>query len=398
LTVLEDVTERKNVEAQLRQAQKMEAIGNLTGGVAHDFNNLLTIMVGNLDLLLEENAEWPQIAQRVDVILEAALRGAELTRQMLAFSRRQPLQPKCIDVNALVDKTTRLLARTLGEEIRIELRKSPVPCEVNVDEAQLEAALLNIAINSRDAMPNGGTLTVAIDKVIFCNEDVTDRPGLAAGEHISLKIGDTGGGIPDEIISHIFEPFFTTKETGKGTGLGLSMVYGFVKQSGGYVGVTSTPGAGTTFELCFPVIAATAFEANLNAASNGNGIVVLTGAVVLAVDDQAEVRATAVAHLTALGYQVLEADCAQAALDKLAAGAKIDLLFTDIVMPGGLDGIELARLARVERPDLKVLYTSGYPGTETVDGSARNVDGALIAKPYRKQELAKAVAEVLAAA
>jgi PAS domain S-box-containing protein len=398
LTVLEDVTERKSIEAQLRQAQKMEAIGNLTGGVAHDFNNLLTIMIGNLDLLLEENAKSSQISEKINVILDAALRGAELTKQMLAFSRRQPLQPKCVDVNSLADKTTRLLARTLGEKIRILVSKSPNPCQIMVDEAQLEAALVNIAINSRDAMPNGGILTITTDKVHFNAEDATHRPGLSAGDHVILKIIDTGHGIPDEIIGHIFEPFFTTKGTGKGTGLGLSMAYGFVKQSGGYIGVTSTHGVETAFELCFPAAAATALMSDINPANMDGGISQPTGRVVLAVDDQPEVRATAVAHLTALGYQVLEANCAKTALDMLAAGAKVDLLFTDIVMPGGLTGIELAKLACAERPDLKVLYTSGYPGTEIVGGSASNINGALLAKPYRKQELAKAVAEILAAA
>jgi PAS domain S-box-containing protein len=397
ISVIEDVTERMNIESQLRQSQKMEAVGNLTGGVAHDFNNLLTVMIGNLDMLQDEIADRPAAAQEVEAILEAALRGAELTKQMLAYSRRQPLQPKCVDLNAIVDKTTKLLARTLGEGIRIDVRNAPHACPIMVDEAQLESALVNIAINARDAMPNGGALTIVTDMVLFTNEDAAHRPGLAAGEHVVVKISDTGTGMAAELIGRIFEPFFTTKETGKGSGLGLSMVYGFVKQSGGYVGVTSTLGEGTTFELCFPAAAKTVLAADAGTASNTAGHSQAQGEVVLAVDDQPEVRATAVAHLKSLGYQVLEADCAKSALDKFAAGARIDLLFTDIVMPGGLNGVELARLARAERPGLKVLYTSGYPGTGHGDRSEVKIDGALLAKPYRKQELAKAVADALAA-
>jgi PAS domain S-box-containing protein len=396
ISVLEDVTERRNVEDQLRQSQKMEAIGNLTGGVAHDFNNLLTVMIGNLDMLRDEVTDKPTATQEVDTILEAALRGAELTKQMLAYSRRQPLQPKCVDLNAIAEKTTKLLARTLGEGIVIDLHKSSDVCPIMVDEAQLESAMVNIAINARDAMPNGGRLAITIDKVLLADEDISLRPGLAAGEHVVVKISDTGTGMAPEVASRIFEPFFTTKETGKGTGLGLSMVYGFVKQSGGYVGVISTPGDGTTFELCFPAAART-LAASAGEAINSGEQSREHGGIVLAVDDQPEVRATAVAHLKSLGYQVLEADCAQSALDQLAAGAKIDLLFTDIVMPGGINGVELAKLARAERPGLKVLYTSGYPGTGHGDRSEVSIDGTLLAKPYRKQELAKAVADVLAA-
>jgi PAS domain S-box-containing protein len=394
--VIEDHTDRKNIEAQLRQAQKMEAIGNLTGGVAHDFNNLLTVMIGNLDMLLEENAGKPQMTQTVDTILEAALRGAELIKQMLAFSRLQPLQPKDVDVNALADKTMKLLTRTLGEAIRIDLRKSLDECRILVDAAQLEAALVNIAINARDAMPTGGILAVATEKVFFTPENAARRPGLAAGEHIIVKIADTGTGMSSEVMSHIFEPFYTTKETGEGTGLGLSMVYGFVKQSGGYISVTSSPGAGTTFELCFPAAAATA-AAGVSAANHAGGRLPAASEVVLVVDDQASVRATAVANLKSLGYQVYEADCGKAALAMLTTGVRIDLLFTDIVMPG-ITGLELAKISCAERPGLKVLYTSGYSGALHDDRSEGSINGALLVKPYRKRELAKAVADVLAAA
>jgi PAS domain S-box-containing protein len=396
VSVIEDVTERRNVEAQLRQAQKMEAIGNLTGGVAHDFNNLLTVIIGNLDLVLEETVDQPQTSQKVDAILAAALRGAELTKQMLAFSRRQPLRPKCVDLSALTHRVTKMLSRTLGERIRIDLRASPDACPVMVDEAQLEAGLVNIAINARDAMPDGGILMIETAKVQLCEHDVANRPGLTPGEHVVLTITDTGIGMCADVLGHVFEPFFTTKDTGKGTGLGLSMVYGFVKQSGGYIGVTSSPGSGTKFVLCFPAATAPATEAALSGEqSNAN---LPSNKVVLAVDDQPDVRATAVGYLKSLGYRVLEADSGKAALDMIAKGARIDLLFTDIVMPDGMNGVELAQLACARLPNLKVLYTSGYPGTELVDGMEMRVDGTFLAKPYRKRELSAAVSEILSAA
>lgn len=386
------------MEAQLRQSQRMEAIGSLTGGVAHDFNNLLTVMMGNLDLLVSENSDRPQTVQQANIILDAALRGAELTKQMLTFSRRQALNPKCVDLNVLAENTIRLLTRTLGEGIRIDLQKSPDECHILVDEAQLEAALLNITINARDAMPDGGILTVTTDKVILGDRDAVQHPGLAPGEHVVLKIVDTGVGMSSEVTARIFEPFFTTKGLGMGTGLGLSMVYGFVKQSGGYISVNSAPGEGATFELFFPVVAAAASHLDSSATSGDGSVPELAGAVVLAVDDQPAVRATAVAHLTALGYQVVEADSAKAALEELAARARIDFLFTDIVMPGGINGIELARLARAVRPNLKVLYTSGFPCERHGENLETNVDGVLLTKPYRRQDLKNAMAQVLAAA
>ena len=394
--VMQDLTEQKAIEQHLQQAQKMETVGNLTGGMAHDFNNLLLIIIGNLDLLQEEIADRPAAAELADSILQASLRGAELTRQMLAFSRRQPLQPKCINVDELIVRTTQLLTRTLGENIRIEQRTDTETWKVLVDEAQLESALINIAVNARDAMPEGGTLTIATANLHVDADYAALHPGLAPGDYTTIELRDTGAGMPAAVLGHIFEPFYTTKAPGKGTGLGLSMVYGFIKQSGGLVSVDSECGKGTTFKLYLPRAKAAESPAILDRVPRELVSMTSAGEVILAVDDNPDVRASAVKNLLALGYRVLEADSAETALQRLDGEVKVDLLFTDIIMPGGANGTELARTARVRRPDLKVLFTSGFPGTELTDGPQVDVDGRLLAKPYRKQDLAKAVRQALA--
>jgi two-component system, cell cycle sensor histidine kinase and response regulator CckA len=394
LTFIDDVTERKAVDAQLRQAQKMEAVGNMTGGLAHDFNNLLTVIIGNLDLLRDDVAGNPAAEQRLETILNASERGADLTRQMLAFSRRQPLRSKPIDVNALLDKTIRLLKRALGENVTITLHLATELPAALVDETQLETAIVNIAINARDAMPEGGTLTLETQPVFLDESYATRHPEVRAGEYTCIAITDTGKGMPANVLERIFEPFFTTKEDGKGTGLGLSMVYGFVKQSGGHISVYSEPGRGTAFKLFLPVAARAISDLHRGAPDRHAG---QTGAgeVVLAVDDNAEVRATAVHHLRALGYNVLEAASAQSALEILNTGEKIDLLFTDIVMPGGVNGKELATRARRLRPGLKVLFTSGFPGNSLSNGGELDPADALLSKPYRNHELALALQKML---
>jgi CheY-like chemotaxis protein len=372
----------------------MEAVGNLTGGVAHDFNNLLTVIIGNLDLLKEDVVGNQGAEQKVDTILQAAERGADLTRVMLAFSRRQPLQAAPVDVNKLIRATTRLLNRTLGEEISIEVELGTGIERALVDEAQLETALLNIAINARDAMPEGGTLAI-LTRSANLDEDYSARhPDVAPGAYVQIEIADTGNGMPPEVVEHIFEPFFTTKGVGRGTGLGLSMVYGFMKQSNGHISVYSEVGHGTVFKLFLPMAPPTVAPASptpravQQARQSGN-------AVILVVDDNPDVRATVVAQLNGLGYQVREAENAHGALDILDGGERIDLLFTDIVMPGGLNGKELALKARIRRPELKVLFTSGFPGTSTGPGMSFDDGDVLLSKPYRKDDLAKAVAEVL---
>ncbi len=395
LGVLEDVTERKAVEDQLRQAQKMEAIGNLTGGVAHDFNNLLTVMMCNLDLLQEEVAGNASAEEKIGVILEAAERGADLTRHMLAFSRRQPLQAKEVDVNALIATTLRLLSRTLGENISIAVHPAADLPVALVDRSQLETALMNIAINARDAMPDGGTLTIDTGVVDLDEAYAAHHAGVTPGAYVSIAMTDSGIGMAPELLERIFEPFFTTKAVGQGTGLGLSMVYGFIKQSGGHINVYSEVGRGTVFKLFLPLAKPAAPRPGLQPAapramrsSPGNG-------VILAVEDNAEIRATVVRQLRDLGYRVHEADSADSALQILDSVASIDLLFTDMIMPGGLNGKELATKARAKRADLRVLFTSGFPGTAASHGPQLEPGDVLLSKPYHKHDLAKAIEEAL---
>jgi PAS domain S-box-containing protein len=397
LGVTEDMTERKGVEEQLRQAQKMEAIGNLTGGVAHDFNNLLTVIIGNLDLLQQDIAGNPEAEQKVETILQASERGADLTRLMLAFSRRQPLLSRSVDVDNLIRNTTRLLSRTLGEDISIEVQPGSDVARALVDEAQLETALLNIAINARDAMPEGGTLTITTCNAELDADYANLHPGVAAGLYVKIEMADTGIGMPADVVERIFEPFFTTKAVGKGTGLGLSMVYGFMRQSSGHICVYSEVGQGTVFKLFLPL--AEPAELNVQAAAPAAAQTAIHSgeAVILAVDDNPDVRATVVVQLRSLGYRVREADSAHSALEIIESTDRIDLLFTDIIMPGGLNGKELATKARIKRPDLRVLFTSGFPGTSTGPGTRFDEGDVLLNKPYRKRDLAKAVEEVLTA-
>ena len=341
LGVVEDVTERKAIEQQLRQAQKMEAVGNLTGGIAHDFNNLLTIIIGNLDMLQQDVAGNRNAEEKIETILEASERGAELTSQMLAFSRRQPLKPKPIGLNALILGTMRLLNRTLGEDITVDVKLAPDLGLVLVDAQQLETALLNIAINARDAMPGGGTLTVGTRIMELDADYAMLHPGVPPGTYAAIEMTDSGAGMPPEVVARIFEPFFTTKPVGKGTGLGLSMVYGFMQQSGGHISFAySEVGLGTTFKLYLPLEPRAAqlpssARSALAPATAPVQVEVANGEVILAVDDNAGVRAMVTMQLKELGYRVLEADNAHAALKIIDGPAPIDLLFTDVVMPGG---------------------------------------------------------------
>ena len=399
LGVVEDVTERKAIEQQLRQAQKMEAVGNLTGGIAHDFNNLLTIIIGNLDILQHDVAGNRNAEEKIETILQASERGAELTSQMLAFSRRQPLQPKPVGLNALILGTIRLLNRTLGEDITVKVQLAPELGLVVVDAQQLETALLNIAINARDAMPGGGTLTVATRIVEHDADYGVLHPGVAPGVYASIEITDSGAGMPPEVVARIFEPFFTTKPVGKGTGLGLSMVYGFMQQSAGHITAYSEVGRGTTFKLYFPLeqepAPAHAPMPDRSAPAEVEGA---NGEVILAVDDNAGVRAMVTMQLKELGYRVLEADNAHAALTIIESPEPIDQLFTDVVMPGGMNGKELAVKARLKRPTLRVLFTSGFPGTSIANAAKFDANDVLLSKPYRKRDLASTLRQVLSTA
>jgi PAS domain S-box-containing protein len=393
LGIVEDVTEQRQTEAQLHHAQKMEAIGTLTGGMAHDFNNLLSVVIGNLDVLrgfVKENATVDELAGEA---LDAALRGADLTRRLLAFARRQPLQPARVDINELVDGITRLLTRTLGEQIEIDVRLAPELWPVTADPSQLEAALTNLATNARDAMPNGGRLTISTSQRTLDADYASLHPEVTPGEFAMIEVTDTGTGMPPEVLGRIFEPFFTTKESDKGTGLGLSMVFGFIKQSGGHINVYSEPGVGTTFRLYLPrakeggeVDRRTVIDEEPHGERQ----------IVLAVEDNAPLRRIVVRQLLELGYRPLEAENAAAALAILER-EHVDLLFSDIIMPGEVSGLELARVVVKRWPHIRVLLTSGFPGTKLVGSLGEAATAQLLSKPYRKLDLARALHAVFAA-
>jgi PAS domain S-box-containing protein len=385
-----DMTEGRRLEAALRQAQKMEAIGSLSGAIAHDFNNLLGIMVGNLELAQALLPEMSEAHELLGEALDAARRGAELTQRLLAFARRQPLRPVVVWPNELIARISRLLQRLLGEDVRVHLDLARDTWPVMVDPVQLEASLTNLATNSRDAMPGGGTLTIStLNRSIIAGGAADDpRPG----DYVLIEVADSGSGMDAELMRRIFEPFFTTKEHGKGTGLGLSIVFGFAKQSGGHVSAESRPGAGTTFRLLLPrtTIAAEAVPDFIPpTVAHGRGETILVA------EDNARLRAVTVRQLKSLGYRVLEAANASIALDALAA-QRVQLLFSDVVMPGGIDGFALAREALERWPGTRVLLTSGFPGSASFRAdTARGVALSLLDKPYGIETLARAVRDAL---
>jgi PAS domain S-box-containing protein len=391
--IQEDVTQRKDIEAQLRRSQKLEAIGQLTGGLAHDFNNLLTVVIGNLEYLAGELAPGSKARHLAGQALEAGLRGAELTRQLLAFARRQSLEPKEFVLNDLVSGITHLLRRTLGEQIEVEMKLSTDLWPVLADPTQVESALANLAINARDAMPGGGRLTIETANKHLDERYAAENVEVEPGDYVMLAVSDTGTGIPPEVLGRVFEPFFTTKPHGKGTGLGLSMVYGFVKQSRGHVKIYSEVGHGTTVRLYLPragsgpVLSATGPLVALHDA--------VPDATILLVEDNAEVRDVTARQLTELGYRVVEAKDGPSALEILRQGRPIDLLFTDMVMPGGMTGADLAGEARNLRPDLKVLFTSGFAEASVQSGLPPDAKRNLLSKPYRKRDLARRIGEIL---
>lgn len=392
LTIANDITEQRKTEAALHHAQKMEAIGNLTGGMAHDFNNLLGIIIGNLDLqtdLVKGNTEADELARRA---LDAALRGADLTSRLLAFARQQPLQPKMVAVNELVSGITKLLSRTLGEHIVISLNLAADAWPTVVDPAQLDASLTNLATNARDAMPKGGSLTVTTSNQTLDADYAAVNAEVNPGDYVMIEVSDTGAGMPPAVRDRIFEPFYSTKERGKGTGLGLSMVFGFIKQSGGHITVYSEPGIGTTFRLYLPRMAG---EVASEDEKRPVPLVRGEGEVVLAVEDNAELLLVIVRQLTELGYRVVEAENAAAAIEVMEQ-QKIDLLLTDIIMPGGINGFDLAREVGQRWPKTRVLFTSGFPET-TLNGLDRSLaaDTRLLSKPYRRADLAVAVRDAL---
>ncbi len=394
--VTTDLTEHRRLEAQLVQAQKMEAIGQLTGGLAHDFNNLLGIIIGNLDFLKDRLDADIEAREALDESLEAAWRGANLNRSLLAFARRQPLKPRRLDVNELVRNTARLLGRALGETIDLRLSLAPNPGTVLADPAQLEAAITNLLVNARDAMPEGGRLIITTENLRFHEDSGPDHADVTPGHYVLIEVTDSGSGIGSENLYRVFEPFFTTKE-GKGTGLGLSQVLGFIRQSGGHVRISSEVGSGTTVRLYLPVLADEGWTAEPQPESLDRVAQPGTREVILAVEDNEALRRVLVKQLRDLGYNVLQASTGEAALEILRTDTRIDLLLTDIVMPGGLNGYELAREALKARPDLKLLYTSGFPEAAFGrEGELRPGD-LLLGKPYRSEELARSLREALGA-
>jgi PAS domain S-box-containing protein len=389
---LHDLTERKRTEEQLVQAQKMESIGQLSGGIAHDFNNLLTVIIGNAELLKDQVRNRDDLRQICESIIGAGDRGAELTRRLLAFSRKQTLKPAVVDCNALVAGIRVLLRRTLREDIEIRTSLEKDLREGFADSAQLESAILNLALNAQDAMPAGGTLTIATASAHLDERYRHRHPEVVPGNYVMISLTDDGEGMTEEVRERVFEPFFTTKDVGKGSGLGLSMVYGFVKQSNGHVAIYSEPGLGTTVRLYLPVSKASQpAPAELRDAEaealSGRG-------TILVVEDDVFVRGYAVGTLEALGYRVFTAADGREALAKLSQGTEVDLLFSDVVMPGGINGLTLAERAQQQRPDLKVLLTSGY-SLETLasrTGSVSNL--SILDKPYRKADLARRLREI----
>ena len=392
LGIFADITEYKQLAAQLSHAQKMDAVGQLTGGVAHDFNNLLTVIIGNLQLLersLEADERRLSLAQRA---LGSAQRGADLTRRLLAFSRRQVLAPTVVDINAAVAEIGPLIRRTLGENIEVAVVSHDVGLFTKIDPSQFETSLLNLAINARDAMPDGGKLTIEMKRVSLNDDYSNSRLEVAPGNYIQIAVTDTGTGIPPDVLDRVFEPFFTTKEIGKGTGLGLSMIYGFVKQSEGHASIYSEVGIGTTVRMYFPQ---TGEAAHVVPTEDRTEILSSGEETILVVEDNLDVRLTVMATLRGLGYRIVEAGTGAEALEVLEANNTVRLMITDVVMPGGMNGPQLAEQVREKWPNIKMLMMSGYPREALSRNGTMSSRISFIAKPFRNQDLARRVRDIL---
>lgn len=387
------VAERLQAEDALRQAQKMEAVGQLTGGVAHDFNNLLTVIIGGLDTIRRRGPQDnPRVTHALNLATQGAQRAATLTARLLAFSRRQPLDPKPLDLNVVVRDSTELLHRTLGETIELETVTAARLWPVEVDQNQLENAILNLAVNARDAMPGGGKLTIETGNTMLDETYAARDSEVIPGQYAVVSISDSGSGMDGETLGRVFEPFYTTKEVGKGTGLGLSMVYGFVKQSGGHITIYSEPGQGTTVRLYFPRYRGDLPDTGpVEAVAPPGG---LKDEIILVVEDNDDVRSYSVMMLNELGYSVLEAADSEAAMEIIRTPGRIDLLFTDVVLPGRT-GRVLATEAQAIRPDLRVLFTTGYSRNAIVHQGRLDAGVALLTKPFTFDQLATRIRDVL---
>ena len=387
-----DMTDRERTEAQLRQSQKMEAVGLLTGGIAHDFNNILMVILANVDALQEEQGLAPPLHAYLDQIGGAAQRAADLTRQLLAYSRKQALRPTLTDVNELVGGTARLLRRSLGEQIEIAILLAPDLWTTNVDRANLEAALINLSVNARDAMPTGGRLLMETANITFDDDYVARNLDAVRGDYVMLAVSDNGGGMASEMLEKVFEPFFTTKDVGKGSGLGLSMVYGFIKQSNGHIKIYSEVGQGTAVRLYLPRAQGSetvATAMSMPAMPSG-------GERILVVEDDERVRRSVVQQLAKLGYAVSEsASGADALRDFGETMRRFDVLVTDIVMPGEIDGRRLAEAARQRAPTIGIVLMSGYSEDAVFQSGKLPLEARLLTKPFRRADLAQAIRQVL---
>jgi len=394
-----DITELQQAHETLEQtraalfrSQKMEAVGQLTGGIAHDFNNILAIILGNVELLRAYLPHDVYADEIIDTVLRATMHGRDLTGHLLAFSRRRLLNPQPVDVNGLVESIVRLLGRTLGAAVHVTTATSKEVGVAFVDPAALEAAVLNVALNARDAMPDGGTLTIRTSRVDLTRSPKTDDD-VKPGAYATLALEDTGSGMPADVVARVFEPFFTTKTGGRGTGLGLSMVYGFAKQSGGTVTIASHPGRGTTVTMFLPIASADQQSPTIAAASIETPSVART---ILVVEDEADVRTIVRRQLESLGHRVLVAEAATEALLLIQGPGAPDVLLTDVVLTGRMNGIELANAARALRPGLPVIFMSGYTAVAEAQQRMRETGAPLLSKPFTTPQLARAVNAVCA--
>jgi PAS domain S-box-containing protein len=405
-----DVTERRTVNDRLQRAQKMEAVGQLTGGIAHDFNNLLTIIIGNLQLLDGKLDADEKSNKRLNEAVDAARKGSELTRQLLAFARKQELEPRDTSVNAMVKGMEQLIARSIGENIELKVDLMEGDPRSLIDPSQLESAILNLSINARDAMPDGGKLTIETQAAYLDRAYAALNPDVAPGHYVMVAVSDTGEGMSQDVLEQVFQPFFTTKPQGKGTGLGLAMVYGFIKQSGGHISIYSEVGHGTSVKMYLPRRLKPG-ELGSMADPQVSGSAETPSAAqqgqraeeeaprrpkILVVEDQEAVRAVACGFLEDFGYDIVEAGDGFEALAKLQEHADIDLMFSDVVMPGGMNGFDLAQAAQSMKPALKIVHTSGYPkGAMVHQDEPRFKEGFIIMKPYRREDLQKIIKDAL---
>jgi PAS domain S-box-containing protein len=399
--ILRDVSARQQEEALLYQAQKMETVGQLTGGIAHDFNNLLLVILGSLEMLQDEVADRPTAQNCVSMAMMAAERGAQLNRQLLAFARKQPLVPVVVDINALIREETELVRRSLGERNEVEMVLGGGLWKSVVDKAQLQHALLNLAINARDAMPEGGKVTIETSNAHFDRSYAAQHHDVSAGQYVLIAVSDTGQGMSPEVQARALEPFFTTKAFGQGTGLGLSMIYGFVKQSGGHLKLYSEIGHGTTLKIYLPrahpdVVAAAGRGTAKDAGTNGSTAGFVGGSeAILVVEDDPEVRVYVTGVLRGFGYNVIAVEDGPATLSILATIETLDLLFTDVVLPHGMDGKQVSAAVLERFPDAAVIFTSGYTKNAIVHNGRLDDETWLLSKPYSRQELGRTVRSML---